>query len=343
MDCHLLSHGISVEKDSLHDCCLVRTSEYCGSPFIIKLNDDKTVDWNEVFELKKSLKEKKKNDPKACKGCRALTDEKDYNDGDYISYINLNHWNICNSRCIYCSDGYFGGDKYFNVYPLMKSLADKGYINNCGEVTFQGGEPTVLPEFEELLTLFLEQKINIRVHSSGIKYSKALDNGIKDGLVTVVISPDTGIKETYEKIKRVPCFDKVWANIETYAKNRKNPENVKAKFIITPGVNDSIEEIDKFIKKSLSVGLTNIIWEVEGRYAGLCNYDAPHVCMLIDYALDAAKKAGLNDEFYDGAMYCMKNRTLPKQEFSTKTELKKAYNLLKKKYKDKNPDYISFS
>ena len=225
----------------------------------------------------------------------------------------------------------------------MKSLADKGYINNCGEVTFQGGEPTVLPEFEELLTLFLEQKINIRVHSSGIKYSKALDDGIKDGLVTVVISPDTGIKETYEKIKRVPCFEKVWANIETYAKNRKNPENVKAKFIITPGVNDSIEEIDKFIKKSLSVGLTNIIWEVEGRYAGLCNYDAPHVCMLIDYALDAAKKAGLNDEFYDGAMYCMKNRTLPKQEFSTKTELKKAYNLLKKKYKDKNPDYISFS
>lgn len=342
MDCHLLSHGISVEKDSLHDCCLTRGEQYYGHPFIIKLNDDKTVDWQKVFELKRSLKNSKRLNQKECLGCRALTLEKNFNDGDYISHINLNHWNICNSRCIYCSKDSFGGDKYFNVYPLIKSLCDIGGINNLGEITFQGGEPTVLPEFEELLDLFLEQKINVRIHSSGIKYSKSIEEGLKKGFVTIVISPDTAVKETYEKIKRVKCFDKVWENIKNYAENGKNPDNVKAKFIIVPGINDSIDEIDKFIEKALNVGLSNVIWEVEGRYAGMYQYDVPNVCMLIDYALSEAKKNGLKDEFYDGAMYSMQKRTNASEFVNDKKFFESKYLKLQKQYEYRNLNYSEF-
>lgn len=340
MDCHLLSHGISIEKNALHDCCLLRGAEHFGNPFVINLDENNNVDWKKVFELKKSLKEEKKENPKKCKGCRALTDDQNYdNDDDFFAFINLNHWNICNCRCIYCSKTYFGGDKYFNVYPLMKSLADEGKINNYGEVTFQGGEPTVLPEFEQLLDLFLEQKIRVRIHSSGIKYSKAIENGLKNGLVTIVVSPDTAIKETYEKIKRVNCFENVWQNLEKYASVQKNSDNVKAKFIIIPGFNDSIEEINAFIEKILKVGISNIIWETEGRYSGENNYDCPHVSMLIDYAMFKAKNNGLKDEFYDGAMYCMKNRTV--QEFEIDENFEKKYSELKEKYLYRNLDYIA--
>lgn len=341
MDCHLLSHGISIEKDSLHDCCLMRDVGSAGNPFIISINEDKTVDWEKVFEFKKTQKNSKLQNPKDCLGCFALTSENNFdNDEDYISYINFNHWNICNSRCIYCSSNYFGGDKYFNVYPLIKSLIDTGKFNNSGEITFQGGEPTVLPEFEELLRLFSEQGIKIRIHSSGIKYSKAIEEGLQKGLVFVVISPDSAISETYEKIKRVKCFDKVWTNLENYIAKGQNPNNVKAKFIIIPGINDTIEEIDTFIKKSQDIGLINLIWEVEGIYAGRYGYDVPNVSTLIKYAVARTLEQGMNYEFYDNAVYCMKKF----EEENFKTEnislLKKEYFELREKYKERNIDYI---
>ncbi len=342
MDCHLLSHGISVEKNSIHDCCLLRSSEYVGSPFIINLDENNLVDWKKLFILKHSLKEGKMRSPKACNGCRALTDERNFeNDEDYISHINLNHWNICNSRCIYCNKDFNGGDKYFNVLPLMKTLVEGGYLKNCGEVTFQGGEPTVLPEFEQLLELFISESVNIRIHSSGIKFSPAVEKGLQQGLVSIIISPDSAVQKTYEKIKRVKCFDKVWTNLKKYANVQVQDDKVKSKFIVIPGVNDSIFEIDEFIKKSIDCGIKNVIWEVEGRYAGLYDYDVPNVCMLIDYAQYRAKSEGLKDEFYDGAIYAMKQH-----ERAEKFEIdgfKEKYSEIQWQYRARNLSYLDFS
>lgn len=144
MDCHLLSHGISVEKDSLTDCCLTHGHGDNGRPFIINLNENNNVDWQKVFELKKSLKDEKITSEEKCKGCRLLSEAKafNYEDGDYITHINLNHWNICNSRCVYCKKEYNGGNQYFNVLPLIKDLFEYNGGKNIqfnGELTFQGG------------------------------------------------------------------------------------------------------------------------------------------------------------------------------------------------------------
>ena len=61
--------------------------------------------------------------------------------------------------------------------------------------------------------------------------------------------------------------------------------------------------------------------------------------MLIDYAMFKAKNNGLKDEFYDGAMYCMKNRTV--QEFEIDENFEKKYSELKEKYLYRNLDYIA--
>ena len=179
MDCHLLSHGISIEKTSVHDCCLMR-GEDKGRPYIIDITDN-LVDWKELFLRKKQLKNIKTQNESDCKGCLALNDE-EYDNDDYISYINFNHWNICNSKCIYCCDEYNGGDKYFNVLPLIKNLIDENYFKNSGEITFQGGEPTILKEFEQLVFMLLDYDVyNIRIHSDCIKYSPAIEKGLQLG------------------------------------------------------------------------------------------------------------------------------------------------------------------
>ena len=37
----------------------------------------------------------------------------------------------------------------------------------------------------------------------GIKYSKSIEKGLKLGAISLVISTDSGCRETYEKIKKV--------------------------------------------------------------------------------------------------------------------------------------------
>lgn len=346
MDCFHLTHGISVEKDCLCDCCLTRTANNDGNPFIIKLDENNLVDWDKFFELKKSLKAPKIEDVHACKGCRGLGEDSDFTqDDEFVALINFNHWNKCNSRCIYCNEDAFGGTRYFNVMPLIKSLAeykDGSYLRNYSEVTFQGGEATVLPEFEELLDFFFNIQMRVRIHSNGIIFSNAISRSLAKNLVSIVISPDSAVKETYEKIKRVPCFDKTWENIEKYAKVQAAPDLVKVKFIIIAGINDTIEEIDKFIEKCCSCGVKHVIWEIEDRYLSRYNQDVPHICLLIDYAMYKAKKAGLKDEFYDGAIYGMKNRSIPPAVITDEQAFIKEYEELKAKYQDRNIDYLIY-
>lgn len=339
MDCHLLSHGISIEKNKINDCCLMRGEHY-GRPFIIDIKNN-SVDWKELFKRKNKLKNRKSKNEKECMGCYSLN-ENDYNDGDYISYINFNHWNFCNSNCIYCSKEYNGGDRYFNVLPIIKNLIESGYFKNTGEITFQGGEPTILPEFEDLLELFIKEKTKIRIHSSGIKYSFAVEKALSRGLVTIVISPDSGTASTYRKIKTVPCFDSVWQNIKEYSAVQKESDNVKVKYIIIPGVNDNTDEIDKWFYKCKESKISNIIIEAEGAFANYNRYKAPALCMLIDYMIFNAKKHNLKHEFYDNAFYCIKNREIPElssEILNNKELFNDKYNEMKEKYRFQNINY----
>lgn len=343
MDCYWLSHGISIEKRYINDCCLLRDTNFNGSPFVMDLDENNLVDWDKLFALKRVLRNLKKTEEKSCKGCRALEDDFNFdNDESYISFINFNHWNRCNSKCIYCSSIYNGGDRYFNVLPLIKSLIeykDGKYIRGTGEFTFQGGEPTLLPEFEELLDLLMVyiDKHKMRIHSSGIKYSKSIEKGLKENLLQIIVSPDSAIKETYEKIKRVEAYELVWENLRKYATVQKTPDNVRVKFIIIPGVNDTIEEADAFLDKIQEINVHYIVLDIEGRCCAEHNYDIPQAAMLLDYITHQANKRNIEFELYDGAIYVNKNR---KHEPSVVDETFKAkYDALREEYSCKNFDY----
>ena len=67
-------------------------------------------------------------------------------------------------------------------------MIDKGILRPGGEVSFGGGEPTIAPEFEELIKLLTASGFqNMRIHSSGIKFSPAIEEAIKKGVLNVVI------------------------------------------------------------------------------------------------------------------------------------------------------------
>ena len=95
-------------------------------------------------------------------------------------------------------------------------MIEKNILRPGGEVAFGGGEPTIAPEFEDLIKLLTENGFtNMRIHSSGIKYSPAIAEAIKNGVLNIVISIDSGCEKTYKKIKNVNCYKKVIENMNT--------------------------------------------------------------------------------------------------------------------------------
>lgn len=313
--CHLIEHGISINVDCIQACCLSRDFNK-GQLLILPVFINNKIDWEHLFFVKRNHRTHQRNgrDLPACEGCYNLREE-DWDEEDYISYINFDHWSQCNSNCIYCGVQANKPKSKNNVLNAIKELIKSGKFKNTGEITFQGGEPTVLKEFDELLNLFIKEGSKVRVHSSGILFSRAIREGLKKGAVTVVISPDSADKQTYKTVKRVDKSNNVWDNIKHYRKNL--PEdlapNVKVKYIIIPGINDSFEEVTLFLNKLREYDIKSAIVDVEYTYANRnTGKVSPHVYILMDYIEHFCKENNMSYDLYDSAIYADKNRNFNK-------------------------------
>lgn len=340
--CHLIEHGISLDVDCIKACCLSR--EFDKGQLMIEPKYEKgVIDWDDIFNIKKKHRNYQQNqgDLSACEGCYNLREE-DWDEEDYISFINFDHWSQCNSDCIYCGVRQNKPKTKNNILNAVKDLIKKNKFRNNGEITFQGGEPTILPEFEKLLTLFINEGSKVRVHSSGILFSRAIRNGLKKGAVTVVVSPDSATKDVYKQIKRVDKSKEVWQTISHYRRNLKSEYQnlVKVKYIIIPGVNDNLVEINEFFEKLKKIDIKSLIVDVEYTYANrnMGNISS-HVYMLIDYMEHFAKQNGIEFDLYDSAKYARQNRTVPQTTNMDSNEFISDFNRIQWENMKQNINY----
>lgn len=336
--CELIQHGISFERQDIYDCCISHGADNRGMPLLIKDYNGESIDWDKVFEIKKErIKRQQQETIWECEGCYALTDY-DFTDEEYISFIAFNQMKLCNSKCIYCGDDFRNVINYYDVLPVIKDLIEKGKFRNTGEITFQGGEPTLIKNFDELLNIFIDLKTKIRIHSSGIKFSPAVQKGIKEGLVTIVISLDSGTKEVYEKIKNVKTFDKVCGNIKKYSEvlGDDNSNNLRIKYVITPGYNDTIKDIDDWFKIIKKYNIKSIAMDIEVQYANKHNQKdvSPHIYMLMDYIKYKTVLMKLDFITYSFAIYVLNARKFFKYQNLLKNRF--IYNLISLFYRHKN-------
>ena len=313
--CHWIQHGLSFENDHIEMCCLC-CHKGGGRLYIKDEYKGKGLKWDDIFKLKeKFIEENKKGiiDPR-CEGCFNLV-HKDWDDDQkYINYLHFNHWTHCNSDCIYC---YTSWDKknyqkkpHYKVMPMLKELFKKKLFHPNGEITFAGGEPTILNEFDDIINILLKNGVNrITVHSSGIKLSKGIEKGIKEGKLSVCLSADAGSSETFYKVKRVNKFNKFWQNVEKYAQAQPQDKNtlVETKFIIIPGINDNKQEIEKWFSLNLAYGIKSIVVDIENDYCkALREKDESrpqYLVELCDYIVKRAKELDFNLIYYNNFRY----------------------------------------
>lgn len=313
--CHWIQHGLSFENDHIEMCCLC-CHKGGGRLYIKDEYKGKGLKWDDIFKLKeKFIEENKKGiiDPR-CEGCFNLV-HKGWDDNEkYINYIHFNHWTHCNSDCIYCYTSWdkknFQKKPHYKVMPMLKELFKKKLFHPDGEVTFAGGEPTILNEFDDIINILLKNGVNrITVHTSGIKLSKAIEKGLKEGKLSVCLSADAGSSETFYKVKRVNKFDKFWQNVEKYAQAQPKDNNtlVETKFIIIPGINDNKEEIEKWFSLNLAYGIKSIVVDIENDYCRdlrAKDEDKPaYLVELCNYIVQRAKELDFNLIDYNNFRY----------------------------------------
>lgn len=317
--CQWVNRGIEFRKDSLRLCCYGylqgRETEYQTT---IKENyHGELLDWQEIFNIKHQQKEmhKKGEYLDACKNCIYLY-ERDWDEDDYINHFTFNHWTKCNCDCSYCFSANekkaFNSYKEYPLYPIIKDMFQKGIIKKTDEscIIFGGGEPTILKEFDKLIDLFIEKGCkNIRINSSGIKYSKSIEKGLKLGVISLVISPDAGTKETYEKIKRVKTYKKVWENIRKYAKAAGETNLLKVKYILYPPVNDNYEEINKWFDEVIKNEVKAVSLSVEQDWFNTNQPNFPQEMYdKIAYMEKRSKELGLDLEIYCEALAVLRDK-----------------------------------
>lgn len=303
VSCDLIEHGMDFFTDSINFCCRIPPTDKGYKKLIDNYNGE-ILDWHNFFAIKRKYRRQmqKGNIVPECEGCIYLK-EKEWDNDDYISYINFNNWTICNEHCVYCwlnDEGRVNKNQY-NVYPVVKDMAEKGYLKPGGHITVAGGEPCIAPEFDDLIKLFIDYKLeNIRVLTNATKFSSVVYDGIKDGRVNIVVSVDSGSRDTFIKIKRYDFYDKVWENIQKYAGIQPKSDSVKTKFILVPGMNDTKEEIDSWIKKSMDSGVKHLAFDIEMMWYNSNKDNLPKDLLnLAEYSFDLIKKYGLDVELID--------------------------------------------
>lgn len=265
--CKRLNETLDFDALKVFYCCATRTGPSIDVPEPNHIKD--------IIKKRKSLIKMldRGNIPEECKGCFDLKEQENPKHGllslfskpKKASMIIVKHFKQCDCACTYCCEQYISGRKivlkskpsdYYNLLPIIKELYKQNMIDKKElDVHFQGGNVSVLDEFEDLVNIFMKNGVKrIEIATNGIKYLPIIEQIADKTFVDVNISIDSGCSETFKKIKTVDKFNEVVSNLRQYV---KLPILLRLKYIIVRGYNDNIEEIEKYINLMKDIGIKN--------------------------------------------------------------------------------------
>ena len=246
---------------TVHKCCHCTKMPY-APPLIFKKIPEKFNFYHYIKRLEQiiSLNQTPTGE---CSGCKFLKKQiiPELKTKEIFKFITINHFTKCNSNCIYCGIDYKKLDVKYSIVPILQDIIKQNLIHKDVLFNWGGGEPTLCKEFESIANLLNRHNYRQAINSSGIIFSETILNGLKDGSISIQISPDSGTEETYFKIKRQNNFNKVWENIKLYA---QYPDMLFVKYIFF-SVSANENDIRKFIEKCKNTNVKNIVIDCESR------------------------------------------------------------------------------
>lgn len=248
--CEDLQESLFLGPDEIRTCCkrFFHEDELRGDVVLLKTSGVEQPTANLILEAKNKLIENINKGVKTdCSGCPWLRkDSWDRLDKLVINHISFETHSVCNLKCTYCSDKYYGGQKpNYSVKGLIEELIDGGALTDCDSVVWGGGEPLMDKAFVDLFQEFT-RRINPRhnnIFSNAIIFDQKIAEQLATGNCTMVTSIDAGTSETYNIIRGEKHFYTALRNLEKYAEF--GASNLTLKYILTDG-NHSSQEVKSF-------------------------------------------------------------------------------------------------
>ena len=145
-----------------------------------------------------------------CIGCKSLKKKEWKGKCDKLHHIHFRLSKKCNAKCIYCKDEIDNLSTDRPFFEDLKKLVEKKQLAKNALIEFGGGEFTLHDEFDKIFRYLLDKGFRrFKVYTSGLKYSKEMEEALGFGQCELIISPDAGDKETYIKIKQADTYDRL--------------------------------------------------------------------------------------------------------------------------------------
>lgn len=295
--CNDLHNSLFLAPDEVRACCkrFFAGGEMRGDVVLVNARDANPA---AIVEAKRNLLlEINKGEPTSCTGCPFLEFK---NWGSVaplrVKYLSMEHHSVCNMRCAYCDEKYYGGETVkYDVLHLLRQLYSDGALCNLQTVVWGGGEPVTGKRFPELLEhLMASTAAQHRFLTNATVFSPAIASAIRSGRGTVTTSIDAGTEIKFAEIRGTDLgMHRVMDNLQEYA--AINSQAVTVKYILTDN-NIVYAELKTFRNKMSEHRLINCNFQIS------CDFKKPDAVQQAIAALQLfamLREAGCRMVFFD--------------------------------------------
>lgn len=269
--CVDLHHSVFLCPDEVRTCCkrFFVDGQIRGDVSLMKIDTSGDPPGLEnILSAKRTLHNKiNSGRESACDGCPFLTfGEWGSLETLNVGYLSFEYHSVCNLKCTYCSDTYYGGkEAAYNIGDLIDSFLEHEVLDSQLNVVWGGGEPTIDKEFSATIKKIASYLPNAtqRVLTNGVKYSATVGHLLAEDEITVTTSVDAGTDEVYAIVHLRNRLRKVLETLRKYASI--NAKRITVKYIFTEK-NNSIEEIRAFVKEVQDYKLTRCNFQISSDF-----------------------------------------------------------------------------
>jgi hypothetical protein len=174
----------------------------------------------------------------ACENCYQVSEDW-YPAKPSSWWVNYFGQGICNFKCAYCVSPTHTASDLEGVPEFRKTIAalrETGMLSDFYSIILStSGEPTLHPNRKDFFGDF--DGYGFVVNTNGSVFDEDLFALMQDKMVRLIVSLDSGTRETFKKIKGVDLFEKVCENLKRYKTAAVG--FVMPKYIVIPGINDN--------------------------------------------------------------------------------------------------------
>ena len=268
--CKDLERSLYIAPNEIRSCCqrFFNKGKMRGDAKLLDIKDGKTPSSSDIKIARRNLFNKiQKNEAESCLGCPFIYEAEKTSFTSEVDHLSIEHHSVCNLRCTYCSDTYYGGKRSkYNIVEFIKYLSESKAFKNCKQVVWGGGEPTLDKSFELIVNeidKYANPNIYHRVFTNSVRFHKSVKEFLEKGLIKIVTSIDAGTRDKFKKIRGRDKFYEVFENLKEYAS--VNPNSVTIKYIFTDD-NLNENELKNFVLNCIKYNLHDCNFQISMNY-----------------------------------------------------------------------------